>query len=183
MEKEMVRKSFKLFAGCSLVLFCVSIVYLHSNNTFVSVYCDNNETLFNVDELKNKDIWISMALCWGNRANFNQKNEFPYALAGHFSSKLWHQIFNVTVIFHIVVCDETVIFDDFTLNDYINGLKESKVAVKVIHLKDCTKCVLEAQLIRLLAYNSPEVSFLIKTSAEKCPQINSTLELGFFGRF
>ena len=162
MEKEMFRKSFKLFAGCSLLLFCVSIVYLHSNNTFVSVYYDNNETLLNVDELKNKDIWISMALCWGNRANFNQKNEFPYALAGHFSSKLWHQIFNVTVIFHIVVCDETVIFDDFTLNDYINGLKESKVAVKVIHLKDCTKCVLEAQLIRLLAYNSPEVSFLME---------------------
>ena len=51
----MFRKSFKLFAGCSLLLFCVSIVYLHSNNTFVSVYYDNNETSFNVDELSHRN--------------------------------------------------------------------------------------------------------------------------------
>ena len=38
-------------------------------------------------------IWISMAICWGQKANFYGKEMFPYALASTLSTKLWLTIF------------------------------------------------------------------------------------------
>ena len=108
-----------------------------------------------------KKLWISMALCWGNKVEFLQKARFPYALAGQLSTKLWPQIVsNVSVIFHIVVCQnsENVKFDNYTLKDYEQNLKNSGALVNIHKVKNCDQCVLNAQLIRLLAYLSPNVS-------------------------
>ena len=103
--------------------------------------------------------WVSMALCWGNRIKLYHKSQFPYALAGQLSTKLWLQVVNVSVIFHIVVCDEAQVYDNYTLNEYVQDLEVSGVIVKILKIQNCDKCVLEAQLIRLLAYlSSAEVS-------------------------
>ena len=101
-----------------------------------------------------------MALCWGNRIKLYHKSQFPYALAGQLSTKLWLQVVNVSVIFHIVVCNESQVYDNYTLNEYVQALEESGVVVKILNIQnDCDKCVLEAQLVRLLAYlSSGEVS-------------------------
>ena len=106
-----------------------------------------------------------MALCWGNRIKLYHKSQFPYALAGQLSTKLWLQVVNVSVIFHIVVCDEAQVYDNYTLNEYVQALEVSGVIVKILNIQNCDKCVLEAQLVRLLAYlSSAEVSiFLIYT--------------------
>ena len=105
-----------------------------------------------------------MALCWGKKATFWNKNLFPYPLAGQLSTQLWHQIFpELTVIFHIIICenssDET--FDDFTLEDYIAKLNQTGANVVITKINNCEECVLTSQVIRLLAYNAPEVRFCI----------------------
>ena len=38
-------------------------------------------------------IWISMAICWGQKPKFLGKDMFPYVLASTLSAKLWLTIF------------------------------------------------------------------------------------------
>ena len=102
--------------------------------------------------------WISMALCWGNRMDLYHKSQFPYALAGLLSTKLWQKFVKISVIFHIVVCDQAQIYDDYKLKDYIQDLEKTGALVQIFYVENCDKCVLTAQLVRLLAYLSKEVS-------------------------
>ena len=105
--------------------------------------------------------WISMALCWGNRMDLYHKSQFPYALAGLLSTKLWQKFVNISVIFHIVVCDQAQIYDNYKLKDYIQDLEKTGAIVKIFYVENCDKCVLTAQLVRLLAYlSTKEVSVI-----------------------
>ena len=123
-----------------------------------------------------------MALCWGNRIKLYHKSQFPYALAGQLSTKLWLQVVNVSVIFHIVVCDESQVYDNYTLNEYVQALEVSGVIVKILNIQNCDKCVLEAQLVRLLAYlSSAEVSNFFFTCFTH-PQIHFSHVIKKFSR-
>ena len=143
-----------------------------ANMFFIALYpviylTDHNEiataTAIDSTSFQAPKKWVSMALCWGNRIKLYHKSQFPYALAGQLSTKLWLQVVNVSVIFHIVVCDEAQVYDNYTLNEYVQDLEVSGVIVKILKIQNCDKCVLEAQLIRLLAYLSyAEVSIVLR---------------------
>ena len=141
------------FVACSR--YTISDFYLTERDEVASTAAIDYSTSFQAPKM-----WVSMALCWGNRINLYHKSQFPYALAGQLSTKLWLQVVNVSVIFHIVVCNESQVYDNYTLNEYVQALEESGVVVKILNIQnDCDKCVLEAQLVRLLAYlSSREVS-------------------------
>ena len=108
-----------------------------------------------------------MSICWGNRAKVYHKSNFPYALAGQLSTKLWKIVPNAAVIFQIILCknSENLIYDNYTLSDYQEELLASGAIVKVITIEDCDLCVVTSQVIRLLAYLNPEVSTLVQCKA------------------
>ena len=105
-----------------------------------------------------------MSICWGDCAKVYHKSNFPYALAGQLSTKLWKIVPNAAVIFQIILCrnSENLIYDNYTLSDYQEELLASGAIVKVITIEDCDQCVVTSQVIRLLAYLNPEVCTLVQ---------------------
>jgi hypothetical protein len=109
-----------------------------------------------------------MSLCWGSKVDLLQKADFPYALAGQLSTQLWPKMSNnnTTVMFTIVVCDnagDDSTVEGYTLNQYIKVLQDAGALVKISRSKSCDNklsCVLQAQLVRLLAFQYNEVSIL-----------------------
>ncbi len=131
-------------------------------------------------------VWVSMALCWGEKASRLEKSGFPYGLAGELSTRLWTG-FNVSVIMTIVVCGNSDLgmerfvevidggrevdmkfpslggrkMEKRTLRDYIATLEDIGALVKIVKVPVCPanfNCILHTQLVRLLAYQYKEVS-------------------------
>ena len=89
--------------------------------------------------------WISMALCWGNRMDLYHKSQFPYALASLLSTKLWQKFVKISVILHIVVCDQAQIYDDYKLKDYIQDLEKTGALVQILYVENFSRGNTESQ--------------------------------------
>ena len=97
-----------------------------------------------------------MGLCWSTNTKFHGKQNFPYKEAAPLSAQLWMRLSSsIKVILHIVY-SEPLPPDD--LIEYKTKLEGFGAIVKLVPKASKIKCVLEAQLIRIVAYLLPEVS-------------------------
>ena len=136
-----------LLSGLIILLLLLSLFYK----------AENGPQNF-LESKKLGKIWVSLALCWGHNTKILKKANFPYDIAGQLSSKLWVK-FNYSVMYQIVVCqDKDLETQEF--KNYVQDLtKSGAIVVKIVKSEDCDKCVLTAQVSRLLAYQQPEVLF------------------------
>lgn len=111
-----------------------------------------------LSEIKNlyrDKIWITMALCWSTNTVYHGKEKFPYSDAAPLSAQLWMTLTKAKVILQIVYSEDKVPAD---LAEYKERLEGLGVLVKLVRTGEEMKCVLKAQLIRLLAFELPEVT-------------------------
>lgn len=101
------------------------------------------------------DIWVTMGLCWSNNTHYWGKDKFPYKESAPLSSRLWMKVAGVRVVLTVVYSEPE---PDDELIAYKADLEAAGVLVKLVPRADGVKCVLEAQLIRMLAYLYPEIS-------------------------
>jgi len=101
------------------------------------------------------DIWVTMGLCWSNNTHYWGKDKFPYKEAAPMSSRLWMKLTGARVVLTVVYSEEE---PDAELLAYKQDLEEAGALVKLVPRATGVKCVLEAQLIRMLAYLYPEIS-------------------------
>ena len=111
------------------------------------------------------DIWITMGLCWSNNTHYWGKDQFPYKEAAPLSSRLWMNVTGARVVLQVVYAEPQPTPE---LLDYKAELEGHGVLVKLIPKADNVKCVLEAQLIRMLAYLLPEVKFFSLRNLKQC---------------
>ena len=123
------------------------------------------------------DIWVTMGLCWSNNTHYWGKDKFPYKEAAPMSSRLWMKLTGARVVLTVVYSEEE---PDAELLAYKQDLEEAGALVKLVPRATGVKCVLEAQLIRMLAYLYPEVKKQFKTIFNKqLPLLDPyTLRLG-----
>ena len=107
-------------------------------------------------EYKIPQIWITMGLCWSTNTKFHGKQNFPYKEAAPLSAQLWMRLSSSIRVILQVVYSEEKIPDD--LIEYKKKLESYGVVVKLVPKANDIQCVLEAQLIRIVAYLLPEVS-------------------------
>ena len=107
-------------------------------------------------EYKIPQIWITMGLCWSTNTKFHGKQNFPYKEAAPLSAQLWMRLSPAIKVILQVVYSEPEPPDD--LIEYKNKLESFGAIVKLVPNAPEIKCVLEAQLIRIVAYLLPEVS-------------------------
>ena len=100
-----------------------------------------------------KKVWITMGLCWSGNTKFHGKEGFPYKEAVKYSSRLWHHLTEAKVILQVVYSEDEVSQE---LREYQKLLQSFGVNVKLIP-SEGVECVLKSQLIRLLAFQLPEV--------------------------
>ena len=102
-------------------------------------------------------IWITMGLCWSSNAQVYGKQNFPYRGAAPLSAQLWMKISPaIKVILHIVYSEAKPSED---LLEYKKKLEDFGTIVELVPTASNLTCVLESQLIRVLAYLLPEVDF------------------------
>ena len=102
-------------------------------------------------------IWITMGLCWSGNAQVYGKQNFPYRGAAPLSAQLWMKISPaVKVVLHIVYSEAKPSED---LLEYKKKLEDFGTIVELVPTASNLTCVLESQLIRVLAYLLPEVFF------------------------
>ena len=102
-------------------------------------------------------IWITMGLCWSSNAQVYGKQNFPYKGAAPLSSQLWMKISPaIQVLLHVVYSEPK---PSEELLKYKEELEGFGTKVKLIPTSSSLTCVLESQLIRVLAYLVPEVMF------------------------
>ena len=99
------------------------------------------------------NIWITMGLCWSTNTQYHGKNKFPYKDAAPFSSQLWMKLTPARVIMQIVYSEAK---PSEELIQYKETLEGYGALVKLVP-SGGMKCVLKAQLIRILAFGLPEV--------------------------
>ena len=105
------------------------------------------------------NIWITMGLCWSTNTKFWGKEKFPYKESAPLSAQLWMRLSSsIKVILHVVYSEPEPPED---LLEYKKKLEGFGVIVKLVPKASEIKCVLEAQLIRIVAYLLPEVSISI----------------------
>ena len=101
-------------------------------------------------------IWITMGLCWSSNTKYWGKENFPYKEAAPLSAQLWMRLSkSITVILHVVYSEPEPPED---LLEYKKKVEGFGAIVKLVPRATELKCVLEAQLIRIVAYLLPEVS-------------------------
>jgi hypothetical protein len=107
-------------------------------------------------EYKIPQIWITMGLCWSTNTKYHGKQNFPYKEAAPLSAQLWMRLSSsIKVILQVVYSEPNPPED---LIEYKKKLEGFGVVVKLVPKATEIKCVLEAQLIRIVAYLLPEVS-------------------------
>lgn len=100
-------------------------------------------------------IWITMGLCWSGNAQVYGKENFPYKGAAPLSAQLWMKISpSIKVILHVVYSEA---IPTAALLEYKKKLEDFGTIVELVPTSSKLSCVLESQLIRLLAYLLPEV--------------------------
>ena len=100
-------------------------------------------------------IWITMGLCWSSNAKVWGKENFPYKESAPLSAQLWMRLSSsIKVILHVVYSEPEPPED---LIEYKQKLEGYGVIVKIVPKAPELKCVLESQLIRIVAYLLPEV--------------------------
>ena len=101
-------------------------------------------------------IWVTMGLCWSSNAKVWGKENFPYKESAPLSAQLWMRLSSsIKVILHVVYSEPEPPED---LIEYKKKLEGYGVIVKIVPKASELKCVLESQLIRIVAYLLPEVS-------------------------
>ena len=141
-----------LLSGLIVLLLVLSVFYNSSSTPDVL----QNSIGAELPTLEFRKIWISLALCWGHNTNLNSKAHFPYDTAGQLSSKLWAK-FNYSVIFQMVYCEDKAL-ESVTFKEYVHNLTDAGAIVKLVKSDTCDKCVLTAQVSRLLAFHQSEVN-------------------------
>ena len=102
-------------------------------------------------------IWITMGLCWSGNAQVYGKQNFPYRGAAPLSSQLWMKISPaIQVVLHVIYSEPK---PSEELLKYKEKLEGFGTKVKLVPTSSNLTCVLESQLIRVLAYLVPEVTF------------------------
>ena len=102
-------------------------------------------------------MWITMGLCWSSNTQYWGKEHFPYKESAPLSAQLWMRLSSsVKVILHVVYSEPEPPQD---LIEYKKKLEGFGVIVKLVPKASQLKCVLEAQLIRIVAYLLPEVGY------------------------
>ena len=105
-------------------------------------------------------IWITMGLCWSGNAQVYGKEKFPYKGAAPLSAQLWMKLSpSIKVILHVVYSEPK---PTEALLEYKKKLEGFGTIVELVPTASNLSCVLESQLIRLLAYLLPEVFFAYK---------------------
>ena len=64
------------------IIFIYTLYLLCYNNSFPPRYDVESEENSDFNSSSNVKKWVSLSMCWGNRAEFGGKDHFPYALAG-----------------------------------------------------------------------------------------------------
>ena len=119
----------------------------------------NNYWIIRNKKYKLPQIWITMGLCWSNNTQYWGKEHFPYKESAPLSAQLWMRLTSSIKVILQVVYSEREPPDE--LLEYKKKLENFGVIVKLVPRASELKCVLEAQLIRIVAYLLPEVSNLI----------------------
>lgn len=115
---------------------------------------DAKNTTTTTSTKKKSKIWITMALCWSNNTHYHGKNNFPYKAAAPLSSRLWMRLTPAKVILQIVYAEDEISDE---LKEYKRDLEWHGATVKLVKADESMTCVLKAQLIRLLAFQMPQV--------------------------
>jgi len=105
------------------------------------------------EEMKERKVWVTMGLCWGENTQYHGKQDFPYFEAAQRSIPLWHSLTPARVIMQIVYNKNI----NTQLIEYRKKL-EGLGAVVLLKQSQDLPCVLTAQLIRLLAFDLEFVS-------------------------
>ena len=101
-----------------------------------------------------------MGLCWSGNAQVYGKEKFPYKGAAPLSAQLWMKLSpSIKVILHVVYSEPK---PTEALLEYKKKLEGFGTIVELVPTASNLSCVLESQLIRLLAYLLPEVFFAYK---------------------
>ena len=101
-------------------------------------------------------IWITMGLCWSTNTQYYGKENFPYKESALLSAQLWMHLTPVKVILQVIYSEP---YPTEELLAYKEKLENFGVIVKLVAKAPELKCVLEAQLIRIVAYLLPEVCY------------------------
>ena len=113
------------------------------------IYDKEAEEVNEIPTDTNPKLWISMALCWSKNTKYHGKSKYPYSDAAIYSSKLWMQFTNASLIFQIIYSEDEISPE---LESYREELTNLGVHVKLVNSGNFD-CVLKAQLIRLMAFD------------------------------
>ena len=104
-------------------------------------------------------IWISMGLCWSNNAQYYGKEHFPYREAAPLSAQLWMRLSpSIKVVLYVVYSESE---PTQQLIEYKEKLENFGTLVKLVPQASGLTCVLESQLIRIMAYLLPTVCLIV----------------------
>ena len=103
-------------------------------------------------------IWIAMGLCWSGNAQYYGKENFPYKEAAPLSAQLWMHLSSSIKVILLIVYSESE--PSKVLTEYKKTLEKFGTIVKLVPRASKLTCVLESQLIRIMAYLLPEVIIL-----------------------
>ena len=104
------------------------------------------------------NIWITMGLCWSNNTHYWGKDKFPYKESAPLAARLWMHLTPAKVVLQVVYSEPEPTPE---LLHYQRELEAYGAVVKLVPKAPGLKCVLEAQLIRIVAYLLPEVRMLL----------------------
>ena len=99
-------------------------------------------------------LWVTMGLCWSSNTKFHGKGSFPYRDAAPLSIQLWMNLTPATVILQIVYTEDEV---SGKLERYKEKLEGYGAKVQLVRAEGM-ECVVKAQIVRMFAYEIPEVS-------------------------
>ncbi len=126
---------------------------MRTSTDYQDVEQEGSDEANSVEHQKEVKIWITMGLCWSANTKYHGKSQFPYREAAPLSSELWMKLTPARVILQIVYSEPEATKE---MLEYKSDLENKGAIVKLVRADDM-KCVLKAQLIRLLGYQLPQV--------------------------
>ena len=100
-------------------------------------------------------IWVSMSLCWSEKARIYGKQKFPYNTAAELASILWRNVTDKEVRVAL-----TIIYNEIediqSIQEFKRNLEKNEVLV-ILERASELGCVLQSQLSRMFLFTHPSV--------------------------
>ncbi len=105
-------------------------------------------------------IWVSMSVCFSENTQLYEKKNYPYAAVTPLAVLLWKHFspenFPLGLLVQVVYVKEKTFAN--VLEGYAATLRQAGAVVRLVAAEEGVDCPLQSQLVRLFAFNDPEVN-------------------------